>query len=357
MAGPYVHCLVTRESLKKLYNDASLARHQSITNPNESAKYFPFVCLGSVCPDFPYPALAIGYNSGTDRNRWTWGDKFHKQNTGNFINIGIQQLRPTTDWGSDSFLKKAAWLMGYYSHMITDVIIHAVVYDIVGGCYENHKHEHLYCEVAQDSLLFHEVYSNPQQELIDVRLIKGILEKCQVESPSAPRDDQAPTYIPQFGLDTDIKTFWDSILRQNYTDFYRSETPRFEDWFYEYNMVMILGTKPVARTLAPGMAYQRSADILASDKANYYTDITLPDGTRGDYKNRVFDKAVDEVTKRLETFLKAFDNPESFTELINDLKPWNMDKGTINDTSPEFALWHGRTEFPFDCNGDPPRSS
>ncbi len=357
MAGPYVHCLVTREALRKLYANVSLASYQSITNPDESAKYFSYVCLGSVSPDFPYPALAIGYNSGTDRNKWTWGDKFHKQNTGNFINIGIQKLRPSADWASDSYLKKAAWLMGYYSHVITDVVIHAVVYELVGGCYENHKHDHLYCEVVQDSLLFHDVYSYPAQELIDVRMIKDILEDCRVESSPSDADQQSLTVLPTYVLDNEIENFWDFILSQNYSDFYRSESPRFEDWFYEYNMVMTLGTKPVARTLAPGMAYHRSTDILPSDKTKYYTDITLPDGTRGDYKNSVFNKAVNEVAKRLETFLKAFDNSESFTELINDLKPWNMDKGTINDQSPQFALWNGQTEFPFQCPGDPPLTS
>ena len=357
MAGPYVHCLVTREALKKLYGDLSLAAYQTITNPDEAAKYFSYVCLGSVSPDLPYPALAMGINAGKDRYGWTWGDKFHKQNTGDFVDIGMQHLRAITDRTDDQFLKKAAWLMGYYSHVITDLAIHAVVYKLVGGCYENHKHDHLHSEVVQDSLLFYEVYSNPPQELIDVRLIKGILERCHIESPLTPPDDQVPTYIPPVGLDTDIKILWDSILSQNYTDFYSTELPDIDNWFLEYSAIMSVATKVVARTAAPDMAYHRTADIPPDDKTRYYSNITLPDRTTGGYKVKVFDKAVDEVTKRLSTFLNTINDTNIYTFLKNDLRPWNIDKGTVNDADPHFALWNGQTEFPSECHGDPPGSS
>ena len=185
MAGPYVHCLVLRESLKNVFNDPTFSRYRSITNPDEDAQYFQYVCLGSVSPDFPYPALAVGINSKRDASGWTWGDKFHKQNTGNFIDIGIQQLQiqGINDKGSDLFLKKAAWLMGYYSHVITDLIVHAVVYELVGGCYENHSHDHLHCEVVEDSILFYDVYSDPPQELIDRGLLSSILDKLQGRRP------------------------------------------------------------------------------------------------------------------------------------------------------------------------------
>lgn len=93
MAGPYVHCLVSREALKRLYNDTLLNRYRNITNPGVNASYFPYVCLGSVSPDYPYPAIRLEkINAAEDENGWTWGDKFHKENTGSFIDIGIQVL-------------------------------------------------------------------------------------------------------------------------------------------------------------------------------------------------------------------------------------------------------------------------
>jgi hypothetical protein len=350
MAGPYVHCLVVREALKSLYADAFLARYQDFTNPDEASPFFPYVCLGSVSPDFPYPALHLGFNSAPDANGWTWGDKFHKENTGTFIDIGIRQLQGMEDKGSDAFLKRTAWLMGYLSHIITDLVIHAVVYEIVGGCYENHRRDHLHCEVVQDALLFLDVYCDPARELIESEFFKTILEKCRTES--VPRT--IPTDLPTYVFDPDIETFWDSILRQNYPEFYDIEAPEIDTWYEEYSDLMRIATKVPARTIEPGIAYHKTTDIPDSDKAKYYFSIALPDGTSGDYRNRVFAKAVGAVAETLKTYLLSLDNSASYALFKNELGPWNIDKGTVSISSPQFALWNGQTEFPFDCHGDPP---
>ena len=286
MAGPYVHCLVSRAALGNIYSDNLFIRYRSITNPDENAQFFPYICLGSVSPDYPYPALGIEeINSRKDGNGWTWGDKFHKQNTGDFIDIGIQKLRDDVAQGrsaTPAFLKKAAWLMGYYSHVITDLVIHAVVYDLVGGCYETHKRSHLHCEVTEDSLLFYDVYKNPPQELVDVHFLR-ILQRCQ--EVSATLDPfQASTYV----LDKDIEGLWHSILNQNYSDFYKIEPPEIDAWHRVYGFLMKVGTSIAARVVEPGMAYRSTSDISANepaDKAGYYSAMTfsrikLPAGLR-----------------------------------------------------------------------------
>ena len=239
--------------------------------------------------------------------------------------------------------------MGYYAHVITDLIIHAVVYEIVGGCYENHSHAHLHCEVVQDSWLFYDVYSNPPKELIESGFLKTIMEKCKVEGPPIT----VPTPLPTYVFDNDIETFWDSILRENYSDFYGEEKPDIETWYEEYSDVVRIATKVIARTLEPGMAYHKTTDISKSEKDSFYSHPKLPDGTADDYRRRAFNRAVNEVVARLKYFLNALDTVDSYTEFKNELRPWNIDKGTIDDISPQFALWHGRTEYPFDCKGDP----
>jgi hypothetical protein len=293
----------------------------------------------------------MGVNKNPDGNKWTWGDKFHKQNTGNFVDIGIQELKGIADKDSDAFRKQAAWLMGYYSHIITDLVVHAVVYKLVGGCYENHQHDHLHCEVVQDSFLFHEVYSDPPQELIDTAFLKTILEKCQVEGPPITM----PTPTPTFVFDPDIEKFWDLILRNNYSDFYKTEKPNIDDWYDIYNaLIAIDATKVIARKFEPGMAYQRTTDILPDYKAKYYTNITLPDGTTGaSYKEKVFDKAVAEVTKGLKAFLDALDT-DAYDAFKKSLGDWNLDKGIMADKNPKFALWNGGIQDLFNCQGDPP---
>ena len=350
MAGPYVHCLVAREVLKQLFNDTAFTRYRVITSPDEDTPYFPYICLGSVSPDFPYPALRLGMNSGRDANGWTWGDKFHKQNTGNFVDIGIQHLQDIADKTSDAYLKRTAWLMGYYAHIITDLVIHAVVYEIVGGCYENHSTDHLHCEVVQDAWLFYDVYSNPPKELIESDFLKTIIEKCKVEGPAIT----VPTPLPTYVFDNEIATFWNSILIETYPDFYDKERPDIEAWYEEYSDVVRIATEVIARTVVPGMAYHKTTDISMSEKDSFYLHPKLPDGTTGDYRNRVFNKAVNEVTSKLKPFLNALDSSDSYNEFKNEIRPWNIDKGTIDDITPQFALWHGRTEYPFNCNGDPP---
>ena len=350
MAAPYVHCLVSREALKILYNDSSLTRFRTITEPDENAKYFPFVCLGSVSPDLPYAAQRVGINDGKDENDWTWGDKFHKQNTGSFIEVGMQALRAAEDKKNELFLKQTAWLLGYYSHIITDLVVHAVVYELVGGCYEKHQKKHLASEVIQDSLLFAELYSSPPKELIDVKFVFSVLENCQV----AVHVEGGATTITDYILDNEIAELWNSILKQNYSDFYATEKPNIQDWFRLYLAVMKLGPTALARDVAHDMAYQRSTEIPPGDKERYYSAIILPDGRQGTYRDDVFTKTVSEVAQRLKLFLSAISNKKMFASFQKRLAPWNLDKGTLSDTNPTFALWKGQTEFPFDCPGDPP---
>ena len=124
-----------------------------------------------------------------------------------------------------------------------------------------------------------------------------------------------------------------------------------------YKALVTDATKVVARIIEPGMAYHKTTDIADNEKTRYYSDVSLPDGTKGNYKDKVFNKAVEEVTRRVKDFLGALDSAELSLDLKKDLGNWNLDKGTIDDHSPQFALWNGETEFPFDCNGDPPLTS
>jgi Zinc dependent phospholipase C len=303
-----------------------------------------------VSPDLPYAAQRVGINNATDKNGWTWGDNCHKQSTGSFIKVGMQALRVTEDKKDELFLKQAAWLLGYYSHIITDLVVHAVIYKLVGGCYEKHQKEHLASEVIQDSILFAELYSTPPKELIDVKFVFSVLENCEV----AVHMEGGATTITDYILDNDIAEFWNAILKQNYSEFYATEKPNIQDWFRVYLAVMKLGTTALARDVAHDMAYQRSTEILQADKQRCYYTITLPDGRPGTYRRDVFDKAVSAVAQGMKVFLSAISNKKMFDSLIGRLGPWNLDKGTRSVTDPHFALWKGQTEFPFDCPGDPP---
>ena len=366
MAGPYVHCMVSREALRNISKDTSFNRYSKIINPNEKSQYFPYICLGSVSPDYPYPAMTIDniipgartVNTAKDENGWTWGDKFHKERTGDVVDIGVRALRTDPDakvvgW-TDAWLKKAAWLMGYYSHVITDLAIHAVVYKLVGGCYENHKKQHLHCEVVQDALLFYDVYSIPPkapQELVNANFLK-ILQRCQEYAAVDPFDPFKPeTYV----LDNKIVKFWDSILSQNYGDkydnFYNTETPQINAWHQWYGFIVKEGTGLPARWLEPNMAYHKTTEIDDAEKNEYYSGTVLPNNSEHkSYRNDVFNYTVGVVTERLKIFLNSLDD----STVDNKLGDWNIDKGTVDDESYDFVLWSPWKAEPFDCPGPPP---
>lgn len=245
--------------------------------------------------------------------------------------------------------------MGYYSHVITDLAIHAVVYKLVGGCYENHKKQHLHSEVVQDSLLFYDVYNippNAPKELVDANFLQ-ILRKCQEFTVSAFDPLNSATYV----LDKDIVGFWDSILRQNYPPFYKADPPKISEWHKWYSFIVKEGTGLPARWLEPNMAYHKTTEIASTEKTSYYTDMVLPDNSANkSYRNDVFNKTVAEVTRRLKDFLNSLDNTDAYLALKKTLGDWNIDKGTVDGNNPQFALWNGKTEFPFNCPGDPPQS-
>jgi hypothetical protein len=121
-----------------------------------------------------------------------------------------------------------------------------------------------------------------------------------------------------------------------------------------YTFIMVNGKRIVARMLEHDMAYQRTNEISSDEKTRYYTNVVLPDGATGaTYREKVFGKAVEEVTKKLKVLLDAIDT-DAYDAFQASLKDWNLDKGTVDEQHPDFALWNGHTEWPFNCAGDPP---
>jgi hypothetical protein len=81
--------------------------------------YFKFCELGAVSPDYPY--LAIGDAKGA-----RWADLMHYEQTVQKIREGALGLRAEQ---GEARRKGLAWLLGYASHVATDVAIHPVMGD------------------------------------------------------------------------------------------------------------------------------------------------------------------------------------------------------------------------------------
>ena len=105
--------------------------------------YFRFCELGAISPDYPY--LDIAHPDACQ-----WADRMHYQKTGDMVKAGIDLIRKLD---GPSQQKTFAWLLGYTSHVVTDVTIHPVV-ELKVGEYQKNKGRHRICEMHQDAYIF-----------------------------------------------------------------------------------------------------------------------------------------------------------------------------------------------------------
>ncbi len=327
MAGPYAHCLVS-EKAGGVFNDPLYIRY----SPFGKKEYRPYLFLGSVSPDYPY----IGRELSNIDTNFNWGDEFHKHHNGDIVKAGIKLLRSEADQSSRDFIKKAAWLMGYYSHIITDMIVHAMVYNIVGR-YEENGDDHMECEMVQDSMLFNDL---KKKELTGSDFL-SIINKCsysthELEDPMGPGryEDSREIY-----LDKPLKEFWLRILRQTCAEGYSADEPDLDAWHRTYSDGMRLAKGFLSRT-GSRMFYRKTDKIAASKKDKYYTGMAIP-GKQGawNYRKEVFEFAVREVSKGWRNFLGALSDQDAYRKFNRMVVNSDLDTGTIDGV--DFVHWPG----------------
>ena len=74
----------------------------------------------------------------------------HYEKTGDMIKTGINLIRKLNGARQQ---KAFSWLLGYTSHVITDVTIHSVI-ELKVGEYQKNKDKHRICEMHQDAYIF-----------------------------------------------------------------------------------------------------------------------------------------------------------------------------------------------------------
>jgi Zinc dependent phospholipase C len=342
MAGPYAHCMISRKALK-LFNSPIYGGYSNLM----SDELLPYIYLGSISPDYPYPAYMLTnvdpiLDNVKGLGKLSWGDKLHKQNTGDFMRSGVAKLREYCKPGNKEGQKDkpvlTAWLLGYYSHIITDAIVHAVVYNIVGK-YEDNKTEHRKCEMVEDSLIFKRELNKelPGNDFLSV------LERCQTLSAFDISDPMKPS---EYMLKEPVKGFWDGILREVFTTYHRKETPDIDAWHRQYIRVNSIAVGNFGRAIgsvAEAVSYDKTDDISNADRLKYYTDLRLPGRTTaGDYKIDVFDYAVEQVMAGWANVLDALADYKAFKKLDSKLKNIDLDTGTVDGI--KYVFWpEGKT--------------
>jgi hypothetical protein len=276
--------------------------------------------FGAACPDLPY-AMLLGDQS-------SWADQLHYHDTNTIVETGVRRIRLNWDPDRATDQVRLAWLFGYASHVIFDVVVHPVIENLVGKYSDaNNRLAHRECEKMQDSLLFYEV--------------KNGLDITHAESSDRFDNCRRSVHF------TEIMSFWLQILEAGYPDV--TPHPEPEKWFSVFRLLFdqtdnSQGITAVFRHAGIGkpgtIVYtsQRELRAMSPEKCRkYYDELKLPNGNAGSFKSDVFNKAVSEVCDLWDRIFKSLGSPEYNAQFTQN---WNLDTGIAEGTEM-ICYWSG----------------
>jgi hypothetical protein len=271
--------------------------------------YFRFCELGAVSPDYPYLDI-------TRPDSCHWADRVHYEKTGDMIKTGINLVRKLDGIRQQ---KAFSWLLGYTSHVITDVTIHPVI-ELKVGEYQKNKDKHRICEMHQDAYIFQRL--NLGEVGLAEHLDSGIWGCC--DKPDSGK------------LDLAIESIWASMLGSCYPDAYQTNPPLIDNWHGAFKFVVDKAEEgnrlpPFARHVAVniGLTYPAVADL----DNQYLKALATPSGPM-DY-DQIFDRAMANVLSVWSSIANAvFKNDNAY---LTGISNWNLDTG--KDASGTYAYW------------------
>ena len=269
--------------------------------------YAKYTELGAVSPDYPY--LHIG-----NEDSKAWADAMHYMHTGDRLKQGASYIR--TLQGEVQY-KALAWLLGFASHVVTDVTIHPVV-ELKTGPYEVNPKGHRVCEMNQDVFIYEHLNMG---EILGDAFIHSGLSAC-----SAPEDPNK--------LDPLIVDVWSNMLKQVDKNHYAESPPAFNKWHSGFHRMLGMAGNgrliPLARHVIAdqGLVYPEEPD------ETYIRQLRIPSGGHMDY-SEIFNKACDNVQRcwgqLVQYCLK--DSPNELSYITN----WNLDTG--RDENGHITMW------------------
>jgi len=302
MAGAFTHFMICYESRDKKYG--LIPELKSILfNSSE------FLYLGAVSPDLPY----LSFKGG----KINWADVMHYEKTNSIAIDGHNNLKK--DWAKlkDDHEEhiKLAWLFGFISHLIADATIHPIVEAEVGPYHESEENRknHRICEMTQDSLIFKKV----RNQEIDRAEFSSYIKLCGESS-----------------YRSSLFNYWRGNMIMNYSN--KGEIPNPKLWFETYTEVIDIvenGLGSFSRHIGSGTGYvyQTSEEIISNHPdlhERYYTNITLPDGRKGDFYTQGFLNAVKNVVG---IWNKLYEGMDKNIDVSGLIKNWNLDNGVDID--------------------------
>jgi hypothetical protein len=306
MPGAYAHL-----TLVNLIREPARLESRGFTAAAITAvlDYFRFCELGAVSPDYPY--LDITHPKACE-----WADRMHYQKTGEVVKAGVGLVRQLE---GSSRQKAFSWLLGYASHVVTDVTIHPVV-ELKVGEYQKNKGRHRICEMHQDAHIFQRL--NIGEIGLGEHLDSGIWGCC--DTPGSGR------------LDPVIVDMWQGMLESIYPDLYRSNPPVINNWHASFKFVVDKAEEgnllpPFARHVAAGigLTYPAIADI----DPQYLEGLSTPLGPM--HYDQIFERAMNNVLDVWTHISDAvFKSDNTYrTAAVN----WNLDTG--RDDQGRYVYW------------------
>ena len=305
MPGAYAHLTVVAiaGSPKKIYGLGNI--NKKTIGP--ILTYSKYTELGAVSPDYPY--LHLGNKASK-----TWADAMHYTHTGDRLKQGAAYIR--TLQGEPRY-KALAWLLGFASHIITDVTIHPVV-ELKTGPYDENPKGHRVCEMNQDVFIFEHLNMGG---IFGDAFISNGLSACS--TPGKPNM-----------LDPLIVDVWSNMLQQVDKGHYTESAPAFHKWHEGFHQMLGMAGNgrfiPLGRHVVAdqGLVYPEEPD------ETYIRQLRVPDGRCMDYYE-IFNKACDNVHRCWGQLVQycLTDSVDGLPFITN----WNLDTG--RDETGRITMW------------------
>lgn len=298
MAGAFTHMALCRTAMYDPRLDADLGFDL------QGASQYAW--LGAVSPDLPY----LSWEPSTVN----WADTFHYKSTNAVVLHCLEKLRETWQEKNDATQAKAAWVLGYVSHLVADATIHPIVQAIVGP-YEipANRTPHRICEMTQDVL----IYDAEINAELAYGELSSYLRTCQ----------ESEAHV-------ELMDFWAKGILASYPEL--GEPPDPGTWFKEYVDTIDIseGGSAVAaifRHAGKGFVYQTVEDIRKNEVEyqRFYSMVKLPAEKTGSFRHDGFVYArnnIVQVWNAAYAFLKG-----EGISLGNVIRNCNLDTGIDMD--------------------------
>lgn len=295
MPGQYAHMAVI--------NEFTIPKLKKLGLPGQASSalldYSKYAAFGAISPDFPF----------YDPLQKVWADNMHHKKTLTMVRNGIALVAAMRDNPSKQ-AKCLAWLLGYASHVATDVTMHPVVQLKSKGSSTIHRA----CEINWD---VHLVERFGIGEIGTGAYFRGV-NRC----------------FPGGELDPEIADLWEEMLETTYPD--EDSDPDFDVWYDAFKLVLEDIAShgraiPFSRHLGGlGLVYPDKKDI----DLQYIKNLEIPGGLHQDV-DEIFDHAVRSTGQVWLDVAKGVYEGAGTYQLLNG--EWSLDDGT--DEAGHLVFW------------------